>query len=890
MHEKVFTYLKPFIYRTFDIREGEFKKARLMMFQIFLIISSLLVVKPAVNALFLDHFGARQLPMAFVVVSIMAAIGSLFYSKMLIKRSLHKVSQGTLWIAMLSFALFAILLKANILTGVVLYVFYIWISIFGVLAASQFWILANLIFNPREAKRLFGFIGAGAIAGGIFGGYLATLIASTLGSEYVILGGSFLLIGAILVNRRIHFHLVQGKTGNTSELIQVATKIENPIRLIKNSRHLTYLALIIAVGVIVAKLVEYQYSAIASARIPDPDKLTAFFGVWFSTINLVSLIIQLFLTRKVVGVFGVGLSLLFLPLAIIFGTFAVLFFPELWAAVVVKMADGTLKQSVNKSAIELLALPIPAEIKKQTKSFIDVFVDSAATGVGGIILLFLIIGLNLPVQFVSVIIILLIIVWIYLVKKVRVEYLEQFKKKLGEFKGHQAELLEGLDKQSILESLKAVLLGGNVAQILFILKSVSEIRDERLVEAIYDLLAHESDEVRVQALKSLYFLYSVDYCENIRKLTSDPNESVRIAAFEYLVEHLKDNRLDEIKAFLNHEDIKIRDSALMALAKETKGNIELQEQLGILDFVRKKKVKIDIAADEKERKRISKLILRIVGLGRIPLFYSFIHQHLSVAEKDLVLVSIESAGFTQDEQFIQPLLDVVDEPYFMQAASVALGGYGVEIFNHLPQNAEDFVHWAKLGPFLPKVIAQVDSQKSADYLVNVIIWDRSDMENTAIESLAKLLHRYRHLSVSKKKLRLLLHREVRDFEDQVNNYLEENKDFIDSKQVQSEPLIRQKEIQRILYRVCRILSFVYDEDIMNQVYESLVSGDESDSINATELLDNYLEAMVKPLVIPMIELTIAESISKADLRKLHPVSEVVLPRRARRKSKNAVIV
>src|SRR5690606_17848592 len=83
--------------------------------------------------------------------------------------------------------------RFNLVGGWILYVFYIWTAIFAVLTASQFWILANIVFNVREAKRLFGYIGAGAIAGGIFGGYLTTLLAEPIGSENMIFLGAALL-------------------------------------------------------------------------------------------------------------------------------------------------------------------------------------------------------------------------------------------------------------------------------------------------------------------------------------------------------------------------------------------------------------------------------------------------------------------------------------------------------------------------------------------------------------------------------------------------------------------------------------------------------------------------------------------------------------------------
>ena len=45
--------------------------------------------------------------------------------------------------------------------------FYLMALLLGVLLISQFWTLANLVYDPRQAKRLFGFIGGGAPLGGI---------------------------------------------------------------------------------------------------------------------------------------------------------------------------------------------------------------------------------------------------------------------------------------------------------------------------------------------------------------------------------------------------------------------------------------------------------------------------------------------------------------------------------------------------------------------------------------------------------------------------------------------------------------------------------------------------------------------------------------------------
>jgi AAA family ATP:ADP antiporter len=156
-------YLKSFLLRTFDIREGEYRRVFLMQLNIFLIIFTLLIIKPVVNAQFISVIGIDQLPIVFVLVAICAMVVSTLYSKALNTNSLQKVTSITLFVSIVSLVAFGLLLHFNIAEYLTLYALYIGVAIFGVLATSQFWIMANLAFDAREAKRLFSFIGAGPI-------------------------------------------------------------------------------------------------------------------------------------------------------------------------------------------------------------------------------------------------------------------------------------------------------------------------------------------------------------------------------------------------------------------------------------------------------------------------------------------------------------------------------------------------------------------------------------------------------------------------------------------------------------------------------------------------------------------------------------------------------
>lgn len=421
--------MKTILKKLFDIREGEESNALLMFAYIFLIIASLLIVKPVRNSLFLTHFGISKLPYAFILVALAAAAITNFYSSWSQKIRLNILIRYSTFIYIGSLLFFWLLLYFNYKAGWFYYAFYTWVALFGVIATSQFWLLANYVFNAREAKRLFGFVGAGAISGGIFGGYSTRLLAPLVGTDNMLLFCIAFLIICLFILRTVwrktaRFHY-QERISQERRVIKRQSD-DHIFKIILKSRHLTYLAGIIGVGVVVANLVDYQFSAVASGIIKNEDQLTAFFGFWLSNLSIASLVVQLFLTGRILKRSGVTTSLFFLPVGILIGAVSILLTPALWAAALIKVSDGGLKQSINKAGLELLALPITSRIKNQSKAFIDVFVVSLATGIGGFLLILFTKYMGFSTPYISFIIIAFIIFWCYLIIRVLYEYINCF--------------------------------------------------------------------------------------------------------------------------------------------------------------------------------------------------------------------------------------------------------------------------------------------------------------------------------------------------------------------------------------------------------------------------------------------------------------------------------
>lgn len=875
-NETISKTIKFLLSRFFDLREGEYKRAFLMQLNIFLIISTLLIVKPSVNGLFLSQFGVESLPLAFVLVAIAAMILSYYYSRKLIKISFYLLIRRTIAISVIVLVVFGGLLAIHILESWVIYLFYIWVALFAVLSASQFWILANLVFNVREAKRLFGFIGAGAIAGGIFGGYLTSLLAPAIGSENLLFVSAFLLWLCIPITRIIWRDNLSGKKNPFRNQNKLKEIVESPFQLIRKSKHLTYLAGIIGVSVIIAKLVDYQFNAIASFKIDDPDELTAFFGLWFSNFNLISLLIQLFITRRVVGVFGVGVSLFFLPAGIFIGAVLVLFVPSLFAAIIIKMADGSLKQSINKSAVELLALPIPLAIKNKTKTFIDVFVDSVATGIGGIILILIVNAFQLSTPFISLMIILILVVWFYFAWKIRREYIHSFQQKLKQTGPEKETQQINVANESVLNGLINVLQKGSDNQIIWVLQKTREKPNERLFQPIFELLKHENGTIREEALRNLHLYRHKQILDAIYQMISDPVQEVKIVAFEYLLQHHTEHRVELMQQYLADKDYKVSGAALLSLAGELRDNPELKKQYELRLIVAEKIESLKKEDDARVRDFNIKIILETIGKGNMPGFFAFIETGLNSENQDIKNHAIKAAGLTMDSGFIDKLLSLVTDPAFSKNAGLALAQFRVEIIPFLKSILQEGTN-PEVQRKIPEIVENIESQQSVIFLFELLDSEDSVVRNNALVSLTRIKAKYQFLHFDKKMVISRILDEARLIQDTLSVlYLQTrldkeskpNNPELDNARKSLIDLL-ERRLDGGLERIFRLLGLRFPPDEINSAYKSFQSDKSDVRISSIEFLDNLLDTRLKRVIIPILETTILDSRSDEVLKNLN---------------------
>ncbi|MGB4847656.1 MAG: HEAT repeat domain-containing protein [Saprospiraceae bacterium] len=867
---------KDILLRIFDIRMGEFKRVWLMLINIFLIIQCLWIIKPVSNSQFLSKVGIDKLPLVFLLVAITALAFSSSYSRLLNRLPLQKLMTRTYVISIFFLLTCAMMMELHVFEYWMSYFFYIGVALFGLITTSQFWLLANLIFSSLEAKRLFGFIGAGAIAGGISGGYITSILTQFINSHILLFVASGLLIISLVLNQKIFLTFLPSYN-STGKNNQVKTHQEYPLRLIRNSKHLSYLALIIGISVVVSKLVEFQFSAIASARIKDPDQLTSFFGFWFSTSNAVALGIQLLITQRVVGSLGVGRSLFVLPGALFAGTLAVLNTPVLWAGTTLKLLDISLKQSINKAATELLILPVPMTIKSQAKTYIDVFVDTTATGIGGIMLIFLVNGFNLSIRAVCIMVLVLISLWIFLAVRVRREYVLSFQRQLGLLPHMRKDNDLVLSKTSVTSGMRTTLQSGSTEQILFVLHTIEENKDLRLMNDVIPLLAHDSPKIRHAALNCLYYHTDHSITKWIEPLLKDPDDIVRSRAFSCLLAHTRQNRTKFINDYLQDPDPAISGAALVGLATETRDNIEMQREF-LLEERLLENISRSGNAGLPEDIIASKLIVtRAIGYGKIASFYPILNQYLKDENQSVRRQAILAAGNTQDPDYIKVLLEFLPDEIAERTAKKALAKYKPSTL--LPMlyevsNDKNTPYGILMG--LPSLAENMDTQQAVDFLFNLLVHPHPpSVKLEVLEVLHRVKEKFPHLAISSKRIMSFLMQETDLYKDTLAlSYAarESRKKYIETPAITSarNELIDmlERKLDHNLKRIFWIVGLHYPPGMILPLFEDLRHQDQNIRISTVELLDNILEPPYKKVVISLVESALQNNLSSHDLDRL----------------------
>jgi AAA family ATP:ADP antiporter len=262
--------------------------------------------------------------------------------------------------------------------------FYVWGAIFSLFVVSVFWGFLADVFSSDQSRRLFGFIAAGGTIGGIVGSTLTSFLVEHLGRARLLLVSAALLEVAVFAVRRLAriSRSLRERAGPRMEEAPVGGGVLAGFVHAVRSPYLLHLTLYMLLFTILSTFLYFQQADVARHSFASRAARTAFFANIDLAVNVLTLLIQLFLTGRIIRGLGVALTLTLLPALSVAGFFVLGIGPTLGAVVVFQVLRRAGNFAVARPTRETCFTVVPREDKYKAKSFIDTFVYRAGDQIG----------------------------------------------------------------------------------------------------------------------------------------------------------------------------------------------------------------------------------------------------------------------------------------------------------------------------------------------------------------------------------------------------------------------------------------------------------------------------------------------------------------------------
>jgi len=661
------------------------------------------MLETARDALFLAELPATLLPWVYITLAASALLLTRYHPNL--ARRLPQGQELTGWL------LFAALTSSVLWLAIfwsgdwIYYVLYAWTGVLATLVVIQFWTLLGTLFTVTQAKRLFAVIGTGSILGAILGSGLASALSTVMPAHHLVLtAAGFFLVASF--GPRL-FVSSPGRPADSLRATQSPPELGQVFRLIIGRPYLKRIALAILLATVTFTLVDFVFKSTVARLVPD-ESLGTFFSTTYFTLNLLSLLIQILAVGWILRRVTVSSALAVVPLLLFIGSLGFIAAGGLIVAMALKGVDGSLRYSLYRTTMELLFVPISAEVRGRVKTFIDLIGQRGGQALGSVLVL-IVLSLTTNEIAVAVLAALTAGAWLYLLLNLKPYYLDLFRETLREDLTATRIEFPALDVAS-LETL------------LYTLNS----SDDRQVNAALDLLAnqgrikavpglilyHPSPDVLKHALEAFSSAGRTDVLPMIDRLTSHPNEVVRASSLRARTV-LSPNK-EMLVAALDDPSLAVRATAAVAIVSRDWSTLDAME-VGVRDL---------LAAEDPT------VMLAIAETVRVLPNREFIALLLRLAAHDdteVQLATVKAIRSIGDPIFIEALSRLLQYRPLRSEARAALVALGPRALAGLSSELADTSLPHAVRRHLPQTIAAFGAPQAATILLEHLLKESDGM-------------------------------------------------------------------------------------------------------------------------------------------------------------------
>jgi ATP:ADP antiporter, AAA family len=271
--------------------------------------------------------------------------------------------------------------------------FYIWLSVFNLLAASLAWSVSADIFVSKQAKRLFALIAGGASVGGLTGPILGTLLVAPIGHSGLLAFSALLLAGsagaAMWLHRWLDLHPVadaRRKTVAAEDGDRHRPLGGNPFAgatEVFESPYLVGIAVFVLLLSSINTFLYFEQARLVAETFPVRTRQTQVFGLIDGAVQALAILTQILFTGHIARKLGTGVLLAAVPVVLAAGFLWLAMAPVFAVLVVVMIIRRAGEYALVRPGREMLFTSVSPEQKYKAKNFIDTVIYRGGDAISG---------------------------------------------------------------------------------------------------------------------------------------------------------------------------------------------------------------------------------------------------------------------------------------------------------------------------------------------------------------------------------------------------------------------------------------------------------------------------------------------------------------------------
>jgi AAA family ATP:ADP antiporter len=823
-----------------DIRSGERGATLSAFFTLFGITAAHTLLETARDALFLARIPVSRLP--FVSIAL-AAIGLLLLTKKSKAREAtnrHVVAQALVVAALVTGAFWGL---SSWKHPALLYALYLWSGLFASWVVLRFWLVLGGTFNVTQAKRLYGFIGAGSVLGAVFGAGTARVLAAMVPARHLLLGSSTLLLltaapSMLLASQQTNASAPTEARPRAAEAAPEIASLRDDLRLVRDSPFITRILWLVLLSTVTVTFVDYIFKS-AVTRFVAPDQLGAYFASVAVVTNAIALVAQLFAVGWILRTFGVHRALWVMPVLLFCGSVGVIIGGGLAAALLLKGVDGSLRYSVHRTSTELLYLPISDRARSRIKPFIDLVGQRGGQAAASIAILAFV-GLGFGHRSLALVAAVLALGWVLVAADIKRHYLELFRATLRDGRVDYHGELPTLDLGA-LEALFAALSSSRDVEVLAALDLLEAQDRQRLVPPL--ILYHPSRDVVLKALDLFVRQKRTDFVAIADRLDGHADVQIRAAALRARSVVVPDEVL--LRAHLDDPSPEVRTTAYVSLVWRGWLSPEEREAIALVQENLTPAAKI--------------ALVRAIREEPSPVFHESLMRHAESGDTELESEVALAMGRIGSPEFFPVLFRMLEHRYQGSAAREAFVAAGARGLEFLDERLGDTTLKSIDRASIPRALGLFEPWRAVPLLMKHLVSEKDGTVRFRIlRALSKLRAADPAIAIDRKVLVGMTEATLKNSFRLIEWGLAINR-FVLKTPSRNTPalqlistLLRDKE-SHALGRIFLLLGLIHPGENFERIYRGLQNKSAKARASSRELIENLIRAPLRSPLLALVD-------------------------------------